>query len=290
MGWAIIVIYHGSKSGKPQLAKLLLPSNGVTLQFDWITYDDIFEGIDLSIWQTAAALGKLAASGVSQFFGARKRGLFDSIDHTLRWYAGYVVAWVENDTFQAKTRSRVIQKLAAFQPDVLLAHVFGSLVTYNALTHPDLAGVAAAKTAAANLRYVTLGSQIGNAFVVRNLTPGRIEMLPVKEIVHLYNEEDDVFTAPIRLPGVPNFEQVDAFFDIEGFADHDAVQYLTRPATVGRVWKTLVTEAQAVGGLKVKAARLVLLKCVPARAATWCMLVGINDYPESGGGPVWTDA
>ena len=66
----------------------------------------------------------------------------------------------------------------------------------------------------AGVRYVTLGSQIGNAFVVGNLTNGRIEPLPLKSWHHLYNKEDDVFTAPIKLWTMPSFRQVETPFDI----------------------------------------------------------------------------
>jgi hypothetical protein len=50
--------------------------------------------------------------------------------------------------------------------------------------------------ALARSRYVTLGSQLGNPFVVGNLSGGRLTGLPVRHWYHLYNSEDDVFTAP----------------------------------------------------------------------------------------------
>lgn len=259
------------------------PDRDVALDFDWISYDDIFEGVDLTAWQTTVALGKLIASGVSELFGARKRGFFENVDHTLKWYAGYVVAWVENQEFQERTRARVIEKLLAYQPDVLLAHSLGSLVTYNALSHRDWTQNRDARAVQAKLNYVTLGSQLANPFVVNNLAHGRIEVPPVKKWFHLYNPKDKVFTAPIRLPGRAQFEQIDAQFDFATWADHDAKDYLSRPAVVSQLWKPLADAQKAPpvgarGGVRaLKAQAPQTRSAEPRRRA---LLVGINDYPD----------
>ncbi len=237
------------------------PAPEVALEFDWISYDDIFEGVDLTFWQTTTALGKLIASGVSEMFGARKRGFFESVDHTLRWYAGYVVAWVENQQFQEQTRGRVIDKLLAYQPDILLD----------------------ARSVQEKLNYVTLGSQLANPFVVNNLANGRIEVPPVKKWFHLYNPKDKVFTAQIRLPGRADFEQVDATFDVEGLSDHAAEEYIIRPAVVSQLWKPLADaqQAPAVGARGgVRALNALAPQGRSAEPRRRALLVGINDYPD----------
>jgi len=172
----------------------------------------------------------------------------------------------------------VIDAVKKYEPDIMLAHSLGSLVTYNALSSsPATLGNAVAKLIG-KMTYVTFGSQIANPFVVRNLTPGRIAPLSVKQWYHLYNSEDDVFTAPIRLPGVANFKQVDTFFDIEGFADHAAVSYLSHPATAAEVWRPI---AQVASGTKVRVLAPPSFTAQsmrkPRRRA---VLVGINDYPD----------
>jgi hypothetical protein len=63
-------------------------------------------------------------------------------------------------------------------------------------------------------------------------------LAPAQAWFHLYNEEDGVFTAPLKLTS-PNFEQVDTFFGIEGVGDHAAEQYLRHENTVGRVWRAV---------------------------------------------------
>ena len=170
---------------------------GLSLDFRFVTYDDIFEETDISFADTAAALWKLTKSGVSAI-GRRERGVIADISDKIRWTAGYVVAWVEDEGFKRQSRKRVLDAVREHKPDVILAHSLGSLVTYNAFSHPD-AKEEEVSALLAKANYVTLGSQIGNPFVIRNLTNGRILPLDVAFWYHLYNENDDVFTAPIRL-------------------------------------------------------------------------------------------
>jgi hypothetical protein len=162
----------------------------------------------------------------------------DSIKSQLRWTAGYVVAWVENEEFQIRTRKRVLDSIKKHQPDVVLAHSLGSLVSYNALSHAD-ASKQKLPELIKNITFVTLGSQIGNRFVMKNLTPGRITPLDVSRWYHLFNEEDSVLTSPIRLLDAENFEQVDTYFDLDDWLDHSPTSYLNHPATVDSVWRPL---------------------------------------------------
>jgi hypothetical protein len=208
--------------------------DAIRLEFSFLTYDDIFEQVDLTVWETMQAVWKLSRSAISGLF--RRRGVIEEVSDRVRWTAGYVVAWVEDKEFQAKTRARVLETIAREQPDLILAHSLGSLVTYNAFTHPDAAKPEIAGPLS-KTRYVTLGSQLGNAFVIGNLTPGRIAPLPMRSWHHLYNKNDDVFTAPIRLFDMPGFRQVETPFDIDGFADHSPVEYLKHSATVSDVWR-----------------------------------------------------
>ena len=252
------------------------------LEFAFVTYDDIFEDVDLSVWETMQAVWKLARSGVSTALG-RRRGILGDVSKKVRWTAGYVVAWVEEDDFKAKTTARVLDAVRAEEPDLILAHSLGSLVTYNAFLDPAAEKPEAA-AALRRARYVTLGSQLGNAFVVGNLTGGRLSPLPVKHWYHLFNDDDDVFTAPIKLWNATNFEQVDTRFDINGFADHSAVEYLKHRNTIEHVWADAAEfriNARAFGAEPARrrsATVLVKKGRTPRRA----LLVGINEYPDEG--------
>lgn len=274
-----------------------LPSN-VQFEFVPFTYDDIFEKVDVSLMESATAFAKLAgsglASGIGGLFGRRAvaRGMFDGLTGWLRWYAGYVVAWLEDDQFRAEVRKRLLQTIGDKQPDVILAHSLGSLISYDTFTsNDDLKAHPSAKSHLPNVTYVTLGSQIGNPFVVRNLTPGRIEMPPVKRWLHLYNSEDAAFTAEIELPGEPKFAQVDTYFDIAGMGDHDAVEYLSHRATKPTLWEPLAMESSGVRSLsKTGTARFAaqtslsavraLAKPKDKEVRQRALLVGINEYPN----------
>ena len=252
----------------------------IELDFSFLTYDDIFEKVDLSVWDTMQAVWKLARSGVTAAM-RRRRGAVSDVSDRVRWTAGYVVAWVEHEKFQDATRARVLETLAKEHPDIVLAHSLGSLITYNALTHAD-AQRAQVAPAIARMRYVTLGSQLGNPFVMGNLTAGRMEPLAVKSWHHLYNAEDNVFTSEIKLWDATNFRQVETPFDIEGFADHSALEYLKHVNAIENVWRPIAEQridARAFGASRAhreSAAVLAQRGRLPRRA----LLVGINDYPH----------
>jgi hypothetical protein len=251
----------------------------IVLEFDFVFYDPIFEDTRISFAETMRALWSLGRSGFAGMGRRRGRGI-DDIADKVRWTAGYVVAWVEDEGFQAKTRKLVLDQVRTFKPDVILAHSLGSLITYNAFSHRDADEDAAAKVLRA-AHYVTFGSQIGNPFVIGNLTHGRIEPLEVKHWHHLYNEHDDVFTEPIKLQGVANFTQILTPFDLQGIADHEAVSYIGHSATLGSFWRPLAVRTvntRALMGGADPWKRPALPKAM--RAERRALLVGINEYPH----------
>jgi len=260
----------------------LLPEP-VTLEFDFVVYDDIFEKTKLGIGDTLEAAAKLLGSGLGSFFRPRK-GFLDPASDRIRWTAGYVVAWTAEKSFQEKTRKRVLDKVAAFKPDLILAHSLGSLVTYNAFSHRDATDNPEMAKLLRNARYVTLGSQIGNPFVVGNLTNGRVMPLGVKHWHHLFNPNDKVFTAPLVLQSADNFTQIVTDFDLKD--DHAAPNYFEHAATVANLWDPL--EADAAGakvfGLKGFEAALAVNKTgpSPSKRRRRALLVGINEYADPG--------
>lgn len=259
------------------------------LEFVAFGYDEIFEQVQVTAWESLQAFFQLAGSGIVSGMGGRfgrrslpDRGVVESVNHWLKWYAGYVVAWLKNEPFRTEVRKRFLQEVDKVKPHVILAHSLGSLISYDALSSSRASEL---RAALGPVTYVTLGSQIGNPFVVGNLTPGRIEPLPVKMWYHLYNPEDDVFTAEIRLPGVANFRQVHTQFDDPDWADHAATSYLGHAETVANVWEPLGRELLAVANndARTRAAAESFL-AAPATLARKprmrAVLVGINDYPD----------
>ena len=269
---------------KTAISNIFKSHGEVGLEFIFVTYDPIFEKVELSAWETMQAVWKLTSSAINTTITGR-RGIISDVSDKVKWTAGYVVAWVEDEGFKQQTRKLILDAIAKQKPDIILAHSLGSLITYNALTHPDAARPPL-KTALAGVNYVTLGSQIGNPFVIRNLTTGRITAPPVKQWYHLYNSEDAVFTAPIKLWEANNFKQIDTYFDISGMADHSATGYLQHPRTIEEMWLPLAEVRAGVRSLgrptsppaRSAAPAAKRAKTKPAKRA---LLVGINDYPRA---------
>ena len=252
-----------------------------TFQIEFVAYDDLFAADPPSAFEVAAALVKLGASGIFHGIGDlfhRRRG-FGDLAESVRWTAGMVVQWAENDRLRAAARKRVLDHTRKFEPHVVLAHSLGTLLSYDAFRRSDGQPLIAKRT------FVTFGSQIGNPFV-RSTLGGRIEPLPgAAQWFHLFNPHDNAFTSPLRIPGT-NFEQVDASFDIDGMLDHDAREYLRHPNTVNVVWHALaIPPASAPRDITKSAVTLTRLaaKTRPAKItkpARRALLVGINDYPN----------
>jgi hypothetical protein len=248
------------------------------LEFSFVTYDDIFEDTEISFIEAAEAVWLLTKSGVSSL-GPRQRGVISDISDRIKWTAGYIVAWVNDDDFKRQSRKRILDAVRTHKPDVILAHSLGSMVTYDAFSHPD-AKEAAVSNILAKTSYVTLGSQIGNPFVVGNLTNGRIVPPGVRFWYHLFNPHDSVFTAEIRLPDKTKFSQTNTPFDIDGIADHAAENYLGHPATIANVWARLGVEKSGAKGLVPAAMVSPRAAERRARETRKALLIGINDYPD----------
>ncbi len=244
----------------------------------FVHYDDLFEKYALTFFGTLEAVAKLVGSGIAAPFRGRglARGSFGS---GVKWSAGMVVKWVEDARFRRETRARVLERLRRFgpedptPPDLVLAHSLGSLVLYDTLT--ATLGLELPAT-----QIVTLGSQIANPFVSGQFLAGRVKPLEnIERWYHLYNPEDDVFTAQIRLEHA-RFEQVVTPFDEPGIADHSAPRYLGHAETENHLWSNLAIAAAAPRLYKSRHAPAVREhERAPRRRA---LLVGINEYPDPG--------
>ena len=242
---------------------------GRPVQCEFVDYDDLFAKAPLDPLVVTEALAKLSLSGlvhgVGDLLGLSRD--FGGIPDTLRWTAGMVAQWADSDSLRQAARARVLAQVAELKPDLIIAHSLGSLISYDAFARVENRAALAGRT------FISLGSQIGNPFV-RDAVGGRIVMVPAQQWFHLYNLHDKAFAAPIRLEK-PGFEQVPTPFDIN-FLDHDAIQYLSHPATQNSVWQKVAGQAvsraltQSLG--KVNSAL-----ATPGRRA---LLIGINDYPN----------
>ncbi len=212
------------------------------LEFHFPLYDDIFAADIITPAAIAIAVAKLLGSGIIHGIGdlfRRRRGLA-SLPERVRWTAGMVVQWAENDKLREQLRRCICDEIARFQPDVIAAHSLGSLVCYDTFIHEPK------KSEIAGLTFVSFGSQIGNPFV-RGIFGGRLVPVAAQHWYHLFNPEDDVLTAPIFLDD-QRFEQLYTFFDIAGAADHAAECYLYHANTVATVYRQLAADLLTTGG------------------------------------------
>lgn len=148
---------------------------------------------------------------------------------------GRVARWLNHRNFREAVRLGVRARVAAFGPDVVVAHSFGSLVGYDSFqTEPH---------ALEGSVFVSLGSQLGNPWVRARLGL-RFVSLPAAFWFHLYNPRDHVFTAPLPIRA-PRFRQVRVPFDSKGILNHDALCYLGHPLTLDHVWRPLARLGRA---------------------------------------------
>lgn len=252
--------------------------SAVDLEVSFFNYDRHFERVDLSVLGTLGAVAKMTSSGVfhgiDDFFrsgralpgqkpGSRAaRGIRDR----LRWTAGMVVKWAENDKLRGDLVAALSEAIDNHDPHVIFAHSLGSLIAYDTFrsTHRD--------DLCANRTFVSFGSQIGNPFV-RSIFAGRIQPLDCGYWYHLFNVHDDVFTKPIDLHH-DRFEQVLTSFDIKGIADHDAVKYLSHINVTHSVWSDLVNSA----GDRTQARNARSTVRTSGDHQRKALIVGIDDY------------
>lgn len=288
---------------------------GTGTEIEFFDYDSVFAAkpSDLAMWRLAfdnllesglrAALERGQTTPDPHARPGATRGLqdwFEAGRETLQWTAGMVAKWAADPVLRARLRKSLASAIRQHQPQALIAHSLGSLITYDLLARPVTAALGEARV------LVTLGSQINNPFV-RDLLGGRIHELRTRHWFHLYNRHDGAFTAPITA-ALPCFTQVDAAFDQSGFLDHDAVSYLTHERTRRAIWsflgeRSVPPSVRAARYLPspVAAGRPARARSAPSaatvkslgdaiafaigetrrRPARRALLVGINDYPDA---------
>lgn len=249
------------------------------LHTSYFHYDSAFENTTLTPSGLLSAIAKLSVSGLSHGFddffsgytqhGARRptaraaRGLKDS----LRWTAGMLLQWAEDDTLREQLCQRLAAQIEAEDPDIIFAHSLGSLIAYDTFQRAEYVDLCKGRT------FVSLGSQIGNPFV-RSLFAGRIKSLPNGYWYNLYNVHDDVFTSSLSLHE-DNFEQVLTSFDISGFADHDAVEYLAHPNVSHSVFSDLASRPPSARRARQMRGHVAASGSHQQRA----LIIGIDQYP-----------
>ncbi|MBL1215985.1 MAG: caspase family protein [Planctomycetes bacterium] len=232
----------------------------ISVETDFVMYDDIFEHHPVDPITIAGAVTQLLSSGIVHGIGdlfrthrGMSRGLFD-IPDTIRWTAGMVAQWAASESLRREARKRMADHVISFKPDVIAAHSLGSLVCYDAFIPRSAELGQAAQTFTADRTafhellhdrfFLTFGSQIGNPFV-RGTFGGRLMPLHARFWYHLFNPKDDVLTSEVPIED-DGFRQLTTEFDLPGWGDHSAWVYLSSPNAVTGAWRRMV-QAIAAG-------------------------------------------
>jgi phospholipase C len=251
------------------------------LQIQWLAYDDLF-GDGPNALQIARAAPLLLEGIVEEITRRRAFGLL--LPEMLRWTAGMVVQWIEDEALRSRLCERLMQAVSEFRPHAILGHSLGSLIGYDAFRRALVSGGDAA-AAIDNRIFVSFGSQIAHPVVVREVWAGRIEPLHdgrrgIAEWFHLHNPQDRVFTRPLLVPDERRSD-ITTDFDLpfpQEWIDlnHAGEAYLSHPAARAQLWPALVGPASAQRGLR---APVVVPRV--ARKHRRALLVGINQYPDT---------
>ena len=247
-------------------------------QYEGLTYDLLFQQYDHGPATYAAALveflGSAAVHSVTDPLTAAPqgtRGFFDLFD-TLRWRAGMVAQLAVESALRKALRDKLVAALNEFQPDILAAHSLGTLITYD-LFRNDPRG----RDILANGVYITFGSQINNPFARSRLFPGQIQVPNVRFWYHLFNSQDPVLTAPIRISD-RKFLQVPTPSPSghSPTATNTGPGYLDHPNTKSAVWIALARPPSA----RAFARSLTIFSRATEKPKRRALLIGINDYPD----------
>lgn len=244
---------------------------GADVEVEFVLHDDLFEQHPIDLETSMSAVTTLLGGAISSLFGSGTRATRSArgLSDTIRWTAGMVAQWAGDPALRTQLRKRLINAINDFTPDVLCGHSLGSLVSYDTLLQVgDKADVS-------KLKFMSFGSQIGNSFV-SGVFGGRLEMPKIKHWFHLYNEHDNVLTAPVRIND-ESFTQVETSFDIPWDPmNHDAATYLGHANAVSSAWSDVVGGSQrALMTRSLKAVQK--LPRTPNRRA---LLVGIDKYAD----------
>jgi hypothetical protein len=169
-------------------------------------------------------------------------------------------------------RDKLVTLINDSQPDVLMAHSLGSLITYD-LFRNDNRG----QNILPNCVYITFGSQINNPFARSRLFPGQIEVPKVRFWYHLFNPQDPVLTAPIPISD-PKFLQVPT----PSPSGHSPTAttagpgYLDHPNTKSAVWAALARPPSRAAFAR----SLTIFSHATKKPKRRALLIGINDYPD----------
>jgi len=170
----------------------------------------------------------------------RERGLV--LSDEMYFMARQVAAWAHDDHLRAALRKRVVETIRRHDPELVIAHSFGGLLAYDACLSEEPALMA-------ERYFVTMGTQIGNAFLRREFG-GRQIPVRARHWFNLHNPRDPLFVTPLDHIRAGHFTHLEGrhAYGHSGagyLGHHTTAEHVWKPIRAGRTWTRRTSEIRA---------------------------------------------
>jgi len=264
----------------------ILSSTGLSpyeAQFHFLEIDDIFKKYQKKNGiKYATTILKLIKDWVTVAL-FKERDIFGD-DGGIRWYAGMVVQFAQDEQLRKELNDRLRAVLDNDKPDLIYCHSLGTLLTYDLLRQEAVKGIFRPLT------LVTSGSQIGHPALLK-LFGGALMPLNVRHWFNFHNPYDYVFAYESIDIESENYTEIEtAFKESNPIKNHEVLTYISHESAQLEGWpeivKTLNSTQRALNGIKEKIKKDLMpntqskIKKKGIGTRRKALLVGINDYPD----------
>lgn len=253
------------------------------LEFHFLEIDPIFRKYQKKNGiKYVPAIIKLIRDWISVSLFREQRDLFGK-DGAIRWYAGMVVQFVEDQGLRNELREKLKAFLDTEKPDLIFSHSLGTLITYDLLRQETVQGTYR------ELTLVTSGSQIGHPALLK-FFGGRLMPLSVKHWFNFHNPNDYVFAYESIDIESPNYTEIETVFkNSNPMENHNVLKYIYDESAKLFGWSQI--NAQLASGARTIQKPKPEMKFSSAKTSPKvigsgnestrkALLVGINDYPD----------
>lgn len=253
------------------------------LHFDFLKIDDIFEkyqkrnGI-----KYAVTIAKLIRDWISTSL-FKERDIFGK-DGAIRWYAGMVVQFAQDQELRNELSKRLKDYLDENKPDLIYCHSLGTLLTYDLLRQEAVKGIYR------DLTLVTSGSQIGHPALLK-LFGGALMPLNIRDWFNFHNTYDFVFAYESIDIESENYKQIETpFKESNPIKNHEVLTYISHESAMLEGWPFILQSLNTNARVMERRKRVINeilttgtskeMKTSVKSSTRKALLVGINDYPD----------
>lgn len=213
----------------------------------------------------------------------KERDIFGK-DGAIRWYAGMVVQFAQDEELRNELSIRLKECLDREKPDLIYCHSLGTLLTY------DLLRQEAVNKQFRNLTLVTSGSQISHPALLK-LFGGALMPLNIRHWFNFHNPYDYVFAYESIDIEAENYTQIEtAFKESNPIKNHEVLTYMSHESALLEGWPEIVKSLNITERRLKTITEILQTDLLPHTASKSkkkvigagrkALLVGINDYPD----------